>query len=427
LDDRNAPFTAASAALRQPEVSSMRRINTREFRRATRSTSREINRQILLNLVREHQPISRADLARRMSVARGMAGSLVRELIAEGSLVEGAVSDVPRGRKPVMLYVRTQDRLVVAIDVRFSRTHVMLTDFAGTQVALETFETLFSPEELVAELTARVNRLVKTYSALGSVEGVGVVVPGMVDREGMVLYAPQLGWRQVAIREALAEGTGLPVQIENASTACALAQMWLVRRAGDSAADFVYVNVSDGVGVGMVVNGQLVRGHGHTAGEFGHIPIDPRGPRCVCGSVGCWETFTSNIATLARYLGREPSAAERRELLHLQELTMTELIGRARTGDERALAAITETGRYMGVGLAMIVNALNPSRIIVGGEITAAWDMIQGELSKIVAARALTPEAAHTHIIPEQTSEHPRLRGATALVAAPLFAAPRVA
>ncbi|MBW3630296.1 MAG: ROK family protein [Gemmatimonadetes bacterium] len=405
----------------------MRRINTRAFHRATRSTSREINRQIVLNLVREHQPVSRADLARRMNVARGMAGSLVRELLVEGSLVEGAVSDVPRGRKPVMLYVRTQDRLAVAIDVRFSRTYVMLTDFAGTQVALETFDTLFCPTDLVEELTRRVNRLVETYAALGSVEGVGVVVPGMVDRDGRVLYAPQLGWRQVDIRDALAAGTGLPVHIENASTACAIAQMWLVRRAGDSAADFVYVNISDGVGVGVVVNGQLVRGHGHTAGEFGHIPIDPRGPRCVCGSVGCWETFTSNIATLTRYLGREPSAAESRQLLHEQELTIVELIARARGGDERALESLLETGRYMGVGLAMIVNALNPARIIVGGEITAAWDLIQQELADVVAARALTPAAAETHITPEQTSDHPRLRGATALVAAPLFAAPQVA
>jgi N-acetylglucosamine repressor len=133
------------------------------------------------------------------------------------------------------------------------------------------------------------------------------------------------------------------------------------------------------------------------------------------------------VATVSRYLGREPSAEESRQMLHQQELTMAELISRARTGDERALAALVETGRYMGVGLAMIVNALNPARIIVGGEITAAWDLILDELSRVVAARALTPAAAQTHIIPEQTSEHPRLRGATALIAAPLFAAPQVA
>jgi predicted NBD/HSP70 family sugar kinase len=217
------------------------------------------------------------------------------------------------------------------------------------------------------------------------------------------------------------------VQIENASNACALAHMWLVSQTGEGGADFAYVNVSDGVGVGLVVEGQLVRGHGHTAGEFGHISIDPRGPECLCGSVGCLEIFTSNLATIARCLGREPCAAESRRLFQNREITMAEVIERARAGDERARAAVVETGRHLGTGLAMIVNALNPARIIVGGEITAAWDLIRDELSSGVAFRALSPGAARTVIVPEQTSEHPRLRGAVALVAAPLFAAPRVA
>src|SRR5688500_8196495 len=137
----------------------MRKINTRNFRLATRTTPREINRQIVLNLVREHQPISRAELARRMDVPRGMAASLANELIAEGSLVEGAVLDAPRGRKPRMLWVRTQDRLVVAIDVRSSRTYVMLTNFAAAQLAMEVFETPPTPGELVEELTRRVGDL----------------------------------------------------------------------------------------------------------------------------------------------------------------------------------------------------------------------------------------------------------------------------
>jgi predicted NBD/HSP70 family sugar kinase len=405
----------------------MRRIDTRSFTRATRSTSRDINRQIVLNLVREHQPISRAELAVRMGVPRGSAGSLVNELLVEGLLVEGPVSDTPRGRKPVMLYVRTQDRLVVAADIRSSRTFVMLTDLAGTRLALETFETPPSPDRLVKELVSRINGLRTRHAALGSIEGIGVSVSGIVDRDGVILYIPQLGWRMVSIRQAIAAGTGLPVHIENASNACALAHMWLVSQTGEGGADFAYVNVSDGVGVGLVVEGQLVRGHGHTAGEFGHISIDPRGPECLCGSVGCLEIFTSNLSTIARCLGREPGAAESRRLFRNREITMGEVIERARAGDERARDAVIETGRHLGTGLAMIVNALNPARIIVGGEITAAWDLIRGELTSGVAFRALSPAAARTVIVPEQTSEHPRLRGAVALVAAPLFAAPRVA
>src|SRR5712671_5588375 len=113
----------------------VRKINTRSFVRATRSTPREINRQIVLNLVREHQPISRADLARRMSVGRGMVTSLVSELLTEGSIYEGATVEAPRGRKPMMLHVRTHDRLVIAVDVRFSKTYLMLSDFNGTPLA----------------------------------------------------------------------------------------------------------------------------------------------------------------------------------------------------------------------------------------------------------------------------------------------------
>src|SRR5215213_9315585 len=134
----------------------MRKINTLSFVRATRSTPRDINRRIALNLVRDHQPISRADLARRMRIGRGVVTALVNELIGEGSIYEGAAVDAPRGRRPKMLYVRTRDRLAVAVDVRFSRTYIMLSDFGGTQIALEAFETIFDPMRLVAELALRI-------------------------------------------------------------------------------------------------------------------------------------------------------------------------------------------------------------------------------------------------------------------------------
>ncbi|HEU0055345.1 MAG TPA: ROK family transcriptional regulator [Longimicrobium sp.] len=405
----------------------MRKINVTNFTLATRTTGREINRQILLNLVREHQPISRADLARRMEVGRPRVTALVNELLAEGVLCEGEAVESPRGRRPRMLHVRTHDRLVVAADVRFNRTWLMLSDFSGEQIALETFDTPLDPAALTAELAARIGRILRTYGQGGTCEGVGIAVPGMVDhRTGRVLNAPQLGWRDVEIRDALAEATGLAVHVENAPIACALSKMWLGQREGD-AGDFVYVTVSEGVGAGVVVNGQVMRGHTHSAGEFGHVPINPDGPRCLCGATGCWEAHTSNLATLSRYLGRELSPTETRALLAETPLTVTDLIMRARTGDEKARDALLATGRYLGIGLAMIVNSLNPSRIFVGGEVTAAWDLIGPGVRAEIESRALTSAAAATPVIPEQSVGHPRLRGACALVAAPLFAAPTVA
>src|SRR6266487_1997250 len=328
----------------------VRKIDTRDFRRATRSTSRQINRQILLNLVREHQPVSRADLARRMTLGRGVVTTLVNELLEEGVLYEGALVELPRGRRPKMLHVETRDRLVVAIDLRFSRTDVLLADLGGRQIALERFATRFGPEELLDELAVRVRRLLRTHAARGRCEGIGMVIPGMVDRaSGRVLNAPQLGWRDVQVRAGLAARTGLPVHVENAPAACALAHIWLGERGrGSDIRDFVYVSVSDGVGTGVVVNGEVVRGHGHTAGEFGHVPISAGGPRCLCGSLGCLEAYTSNLATVARYLGHELSPAVARELLQQSSVTVDEVIHRAGGGDERARAALVETGRYLG-------------------------------------------------------------------------------
>ncbi len=404
----------------------VRKIDTRDFRRATRSTPREINRQILLNLVREHQPISRADLARRMTLGRGVVTTLVNELLEEGVLYEGALVELPRGRRPKMLHVETRDRLVVAIDLRFSRTDVLLADLSGQQIALERFTTRFGPEELLDELAVRVRRLLRTHAARGRCQGIGMVIPGMVDRaSGRVLNAPQLGWRDVQVRAGLAARTGLAVHVENAPAACALAHIWLSERA-NGIRDFVYLSVSDGVGTGVVVNGEVVRGHGHTAGEFGHIPIRAEGPICLCGSQGCLEAYTSNLATVARYLGHELSPAIARELLQQSGVTVDDVVRRAGEGDERARAAVADTGRYLGIGVSMIVQALNPAQIVVGGEITGAWDLIEPAIRVEVAQRALTPQAAETPVIPEPAGRTPRLRGAIALVAAPVYAAPQV-
>lgn len=406
----------------------MRKINTRSFVRATRATPRAINRQIALNLVRDHQPISRAELARLMEVSRGMVTALAAELIDEGVIYEGAPVDAPRGRRPTMLFVRTHDRFVVAIDVRFSKTYLMLTDFAGTSIALESFDTIVEPKLLVRELSKRVKAVLKRHGVARDCRGIGLVVPGMVDQvNGRVLNAPQLGWRNVDVRDALAAATGLPVHIENAPIACALAHIWLGQQGGNAPRNFAYVTVSDGVGAGVVVNGEVIRGHAHTAGEFGHVPIDASGPECLCGAIGCLEAYTSNLATLCRYLGHPFSPQATRGVVAASGLTIFDVMERSRNGDARAIGALAETARHLGTGLAIIINTLNPAQLFVGGEIVDAWDQLEPIIRSAILARALTTEAGETLIVPESASSHPRLRGAAALVAAPVFAAPEVA
>lgn len=406
----------------------MRKIDSKDFKVATRTTSREINRRIALNIIRENQPLSRADLARKMKITRGVAGTLVQELLDQRMIFEGSTGDAMRGRKPTFLHLRTHDRLVIAVDVRFSKTYLMLSDFAGQQLALEMFDTVFEIPKFIDDLAARINRMLVSQGAGKACEGVGIVVPGMVDlRTGTVLNAPTLGWRNVDIRDKIAEKLKMPVQIENAGRACALGHLWL-EKANSAPQDFVYVNVSDGVGIGIIRNGEVIRGHNFIAGEFGHLPLNLDGPQCMCGAKGCWEAYVSNLATLARYFGRNLSNVDTNNNQMLREsFTVLDLMGRARGGDRKALTAIDETARYLGLGLASIINLINPDVIYLAGEIITAWDLIEKNVRDAIAERALTDAAAKTRLRISTADQYPRLRGAAALLAAPTFAAPRIA
>jgi N-acetylglucosamine repressor len=405
----------------------VRKIDPRNFQRATRTTTKEINRQIVLNLVREYQPISRADLARRMEVARAIVSPLVNELIEAGLVYEGAPGSSRRGRKPTLLHLRAHDRLALAIDVRASGTEIMLCDFSGRPLAQEGFRTPDRPEQLLEELAGRVREMLDVNLAGGTCQGIGLAVPGMVEHgSGRLLNAPSLGWRDVELRGALEQATGIAVHIERDAVACAYAQMWLRQDSGEQLDSFAYVTISDGVGAGLVVNGRVVLGHRDAAGEFGHVPLSMDGPACRCGSRGCWEAYTCNPAIVARYLGREIATRETYAQVADAGLTVADVIARARGGDAAAREALLATGRLIGLGLAAIVNAINPGRIIVGGEIAGAWDLIGGAVVSAMAERTLTQGTAATPVVPEPDDQATRLRGAAALVVAPIFAAPAI-
>ncbi len=408
----------------------MRKIDPNDFTLAKRGTSREINRQIALTLIRTHQPVSRADLARLMETNRANITLLVNKLLEEKLVREGARGNQKiRGRKPTFLYVNSNKGVAVALDVRASRTFMMITDSIGKQIGeIVSFPTKFDPEEFVASLGWQARKALREGAGLSSCDGIGIVIPGMVDRKsGMVINAPTLGWKYVNLIGMLEkEFEGTQIHLENSGKACALSQIWSTRGDAHGQNDSVFVSISDGLGVGVVINGELVRGRHNTAGEFGHVPLSIDGPQCSCGSNGCWEAYVSNPATLSRYFGRNV-ASRLPQSLDVVDFTIEDLIARARNNDSKALTTLNSTARYLGMGLASIVNAIDPSRIYIGGEITDAWDLIEVHVREALHERALTTDLGEVQIRIVPASEHPRLRGAVALVTAPAFAAPKVA
>jgi len=291
----------------------MRRINPHKFQIATRGTSREINKQIALNLIHTHQPISRADLARLMGLRRGAVSLIINELLKDAAIFEGMTGEVRRGRKPTFLYIDSRGRSIVAVDIRVTRTYIMVTDrLCRPLVGPLNFPTDHDPLKLVGELSKRIKQILADHPEVGECDGVGVVVPGMVDqRTSRILNAPTLGWRDVDIGPSLAAATGLPFEIENSGKACALSQLWVGR--GETAiSDLAFVTVSDGVGVGIIAGGEVLRGRHNIAGEFGHVPLNIDGPRCSCGATGALSApskFSNRFVTPITFSGEGISGA----------------------------------------------------------------------------------------------------------------------
>jgi len=319
------------------------------------------------------------------------------------------------------LHIETRRRCVAAVDVSASLTAIMITDLLGHPLLDVTeFPTRRRPALLVRDVATALSRFLEDHPEVGQCVGVGVSVSGLVDPGGRLKFSPTLGWRDVDLLEPLEAATNLPVVVENSTKACVLGQVWAVR--GDAPVDgpVAFVNVSDGVGVGLAVDGKLLRGVHNAAGEFGHVPLNMYGPRCSCGQRGCWEAYVSKRAVIARYRGTDPSWPAS---IETGSVTVEHILARAGAGEGQALEALRETGYFLGRGLATIIKAVDPCRIYVGGEITAAWDLLAPTVRGALGEDEVIRETGEIEILTVPLGEHPRLRGAAALIGTPAFAA----
>lgn len=332
-------------------------------------------------------------------------------------VVEGGVAQLPRGRKPRLLTLDVEKAGIIGVNVMPRTTTMALADLNSTFRSQESFLTPKDPGGLIAALSDHIRRLMKAHPET-TFEAIGISLPGRVDRFTQELvFAPNLGWREVDLKGPLERATGLPVSAENAANACALAEVWSGPFAG--AQDLVAVTVSEGIGTGIIANGQLVRGPSGAAGEFGHICLDPDGPPCHCGSRGCWEVYASNAAAVRAYnqgvRADSKSPARKRKLQGVASVQdFSDLLALAERGDVTAVEVLNRMGRYLGLGLAMVVNGLAPSVVTIVGEVTRQWNRIGPIVEKVVEERARTH--AVTRIVPTDDVLQPRLRGTVALV-----------
>lgn len=379
----------------------MRRIDFTNTQVASSETARDINRVVVLNLVRRRQPISRADLARVSGLQRSTVSQITEQLIREEWVVYGPTGRLPRGRRPTFLRLNERRAIVVA-DIRPLLTTVGAADVNGKFLSQEAMPTPRDPQTTVQHLATRVRNLMQTHPQL-SFEGIGISLPGRFDESTQrVVFAPNLHWPDFDIKGSLEAATGLRVELENAANACVLAEVWFGHT--DKVRDLVVVTISEGIGTGVYVNGQLARGLSGMAGEFGHVPLDPNGPECTCGGRGCWEVYASNRAALRYY--HESSTDH-------GGMTFDDLLTLAESGDALALKALDRMAHQVGRGMHMIVAGLAPEEIVVVGEFTRLWRRFGPVIEAEVAAGVLVGKPPRVR---PAEGKMARLRGSVALV-----------
>jgi predicted NBD/HSP70 family sugar kinase len=335
-------------------------------------------RSLLLRLIRASQPISRTDIVERLNIDPSTVTENVRPLISGGILTEEK-SDASRGRRGRLLSFAANRDYFIGLNLGVRRSQVGVTTLNGEIEDEIDFETPRDPKKALSRAREHIEKLRKVNSHK-QLKVIGVSVPGMTDAERRnLLYAPNLGWRNVPVAESLQAGDVVPVVVENDSTAAATyeARMKIRNSTDGFMTNFILVRSGTGIGVGLVIGGEVYRGTGlgrGIAGEFGHMTIVAGGKPCVCGNRGCWEKYASAASAASLYLGDRPLRPG--ETLP----RFVEIVAKAENGETRSRRTLEKIGDYLGIGIANVMMGTGIPKVVISGRLVYGWKFISGPL-----------------------------------------------
>jgi len=360
---------------------------------------KKMNSYIVLNSIRKHSPVSRAQISELTGLNKATVSSLVNELIESSLVLEIGPGASSGGRKPVLLLFNEKAGYAVGIDLGVNYIRGVLVDLNGNIVS-ERYERLKQQRRELAfdALTANIDALIaEAPESTYGIVGIGAGAPGIVDQEGNILFAPNMKWREVPLRTMLHDRYQLPIIIDNEANAGAQGEQKY--GAGKGIRNLVYLSVGYGIGSGMILDKELYKGTSGFSGELGHLSIDFNGKECSCGNLGCWELYASEKALLeeASKLGFEG---------------LDELLSAAQEGNADVLKLFDTIGRFLGVGIANIINTLNPDCVMIGNRMSRAEEWIMPSLQQTVQQRALSFHSEQLQILYAELKEHSAVRGA---------------
>jgi predicted NBD/HSP70 family sugar kinase len=369
---------------------------------------RNTNEGRMLHLIRHRQPISRIELARATGLGPGTVSIVVNRLLSAGFLSEGEAAPSSGGRRAQYIQMNAEKAYAVALSIGVRQTAYAISDFNGRVLSQRVKPTEKNATKFLQDLGKEIHAHLETVYPHARFAAVGVAIPGLINHpEGKLILSPNHGWKDVPIRQILEKKLHLPVYVENDANAAALAELWYGPLPASGNQSILFVLVVEGIGTGLVLGDELYLGTRFGIGGFGHMHMDPRGPRCSCGNIGCWEAMASDEATLARFRKAKPLRSH-------EVRSMQDLIGLAQVGDPDARRELLTTADLLGKGIRGLAQGLAPEAIVIGGEITAAWPMIEPQLKAALQSRYFVTGVSMPIIRPASV-ERPTLYGAIPL------------
>jgi glucokinase-like ROK family protein len=380
---------------------------------------RQINLSLVMNILRTQAPISRAALAQATGLNKATVSDLVFDLMERGFIREVGMKSSGTGRPATLLTLHPAAGFIVSCEIAVDFIEVLVTDF-GPEVVWQVKERI-SPEQgqqaiLERTLALLFQAIERGQAAAASLFGVAIGVPGMVDSDsGTLLFAPNLGWNNVELLGFFEKASfGAPVFVDNEANLAALGEHYFGAARGYD--NVLYLSGNIGLGGGVVRDGHLCRGVSGVASEFGHMTMNPDGELCNCGNRGCWETQVSQKA-LYRYVDEFIGAGKKSTLEHTSgSYSVETIVDAARMGDEAAILALEKTGRHLGIGIASLLNALNPELVVLGGMLSLAADFLLPVVENEIQNRALRWNRESARVVKAAHGSDACVKGGIAVV-----------
>ena len=392
---------------------------------------REINKVLVLNLIRQERTISRTDIARRIHLSRSTVSAIVNDLLAEGWLIESGTGKSRGGRRPILLSFNYRAGHILGVDAGATHLLAVVTDL-DAQVVAEVerpFDVSAGPEvglETIVDVAREA--LAEAHLELSQLIGVGVGLPGPLDYAHGTIVAPPImpGWGDFPVRDRLVAALDVPVFVDNDANLGALGEFSY--GAGQDVENLAFIKVATGIGCGIMIGGQIYHGQTGAAGEIGHVTMAGDGPPCTCGSYGCLEAMAGGpaIAQRAAQAIQVGQSTMLRSMVSNGNLTAKLVEQAARRGDPLACQLYADAGRLIGLAVANVINLLNPGRVIIGGGVSEAGELILASLRETACQRSMRAAAGATDIVQATLGHRSSSLGAVALVLQETFRSPAV-